>query len=278
MIYAIKKIIKKMGQSISPKDVIAIDRIVSADHEFEGKNVFISGGSGGIGLAIARLLLESGANVVLGGTNQEKLDSCVRDLGYDGRVSSVVIDLLDIAGVESAVAAVTSCYGGVDILIVSSGVHTENVDLWSMTPEEYDRVMAVNLKGSFFLAREVAKQMIALNKKGHILFVGSSRGFEPAWSPYGISKWGLRGLTEGLAQILMPYGIVVNGIAPGSTATSLIGVSDGDSIASGENGAGRLVMPAEVASWAKMLVGAPGDMVIGETVLVSAGRGRIDVR
>ena len=94
MIYAIKKIIKKMGQSISPKDVIAIDRIVSADHEFEGKNVFISGGSGGIGLAIARLLLESGANVVLGGTNQEKLDSCVRDLGYDGRVSSVVIDLL----------------------------------------------------------------------------------------------------------------------------------------------------------------------------------------
>ena len=207
MIYAIKKIIKKMGQSISPKDVIAIDRIVSADHEFEGKNVFISGGSGGIGLAIARLLLESGANVVLGGTNQEKLDSCVRDLGYDGRVSSVVIDLLDIAGVESAVAAVTSCYGGVDILIVSSGVHTENVDLWSMTPEEYDRVMAVNLKGSFFLAREVAKQMIALNKKGHILFVGSSRGFEPAWS---LRRWASRLVLKMSLRLIGSFLLIMN--------------------------------------------------------------------
>lgn len=58
----------------------------------------------------------------------------------------------------------------------------------------------------------------------HILIISSSRGSEPAWSPYGVSKWALNGLTQGLSQMLLPHGIVVNGLAPGSTATGLIGI------------------------------------------------------
>lgn len=113
---------------------------------------------------------------------------------------------------------------------------------------------------------------------GHILLVSSSRGAEPAWSPYGISKWSLNGLTKGLAQILLPYGIIVNAIAPGSTATELIGVKSGDSIESEENGLGRLVMPVEVANVAKLLVSGAGDMIVGETIHISGGRGLFDIR
>ena len=114
--------------------------------------------------------------------------------------------------------------------------------------------------------------------KGSILLVSSSRGSEPAFSPYGISKWGLKGLTEGLGKMLIPYGINVNAIAPGSTATGLIGFQEGDSITSNENGMNRLIMPDEVATLAKLLVSDTGKMIDGEVIHISGGRGTFDIR
>lgn len=279
MFLDIKSALKSAVRSARKKDLMAIDKVVPAVEVLEGKVAFIAGGSGGIGMAIAEILLDAGAKVVLGGTRREKLDACIEKLGHEGKVSSAVLNIRDSDGLEEAVAKASASFGGIDILVVSSGVHTEDVDFWTMTPEEFDRVMSVNLSGAYFLCRAVAKDMIDNGKrKGHILLVNSCRGYEPAWSPYGISKWGLRGLTRGLAQALLPHGIIVNGIAPGSTATPLIGVDEGESIASGENGVGRLAIPREIAAWARMLVGPEGDMVVGETILVSGGRGCIDIR
>lgn len=276
--FGIKTAVKSAVASFRKEELLPIDRVVPADKVLDGKVALIAGGSGGIGMAVAEALLEAGASVVLGGTRQEKLDACVEKLGCAGRVSSVILNVSDTSGIDRAVAAASAAFGGLDILVVSSGVHTEGVDFWTMTPDEFDRVMSVNLRGAYFLSRAVAKNMVDNGRKGHILLVNSSRGFEPAWSPYGISKWGLRGMTQGLAQMLLPYGIVVNGIAPGSTATPLIGIGEGESIASGENGVGRLATPGEIAAWARMLVSPGGAMVVGETILVSGGRGGIDVR
>lgn len=260
------------------KDVLPIQKVTDPDKTLEGKVAFVAGGSGGIGMAVAEALLDSGARVVLGGTKAEKLRACMDKLGHSDRIAFVVMDASNAEASDQVVSEATRAFGNIDIFVESTGVHTEGVNFWTMTPEEYDRVMSINLRGAFFLARSVAQHMIDSNTKGHILFVNSSRGFEPAWSPYGLSKWGLKGFTQGLAQTLLPYGIVVNGIAPGSTATPLIGVKEGDAISSNENGAGRLATPTEIAEWAKMLVGPSGDLVIGETVLVSGGRGGIDVR
>lgn len=147
-----------------------------------------------------------------------------------------------------------------------------------MTPEEYDRVMDINLKGTFFACQAVGKYMMLNNIKGHILLISSSRGSEPAWSPYGISKWGMKGLTKGLAKMLIPHGIVVNTIAPGSTATELIGVKEGDSIYSTENEESRYIVPDEVGMLAKLLVSDAGNMIVGETIHISGGRGVFDIR
>lgn len=147
-----------------------------------------------------------------------------------------------------------------------------------MNQKEFDRVMDINLKGVFFACQTIGKYMVDNKIKGSILLISSSRGSEPAWSPYGISKWGLKGLTEGLAQIFIPYGINVNSIAPGSTATGLIGFKEGDSITSEENGMNRLVMPDEVATLAKLLVSDAGKMIDGEVIHIAAGRGTFDIR
>ena len=276
--FGIKTAAKNAVKALRAKEVLPIQKVADPDKVLEDKVAFIAGGSGGIGMAIAETLLDSGAKVVLGGTNAGKLESCIQKLDCDENIAYVVMDAADAGSSDAVATAASAAFGRIDIFIESTGVHTENVNLWTMTPEEYDKVMSINLRGAFFLARSVASCMIDGGIKGHILFINSSRGFEPAWSPYGLSKWGLRGLTQGLAQMFLPHGIIVNGIAPGSTATQLIGVKDGDAITSGENGAGRLATPTEIAEWARMLVSSSGNMVVGETILVSGGRGGIDVR
>lgn len=264
----------KIKKLFAQKEYVPISHPVSSSKEFEGKVALISGGSGGIGLAIAKSLQESGASVVIAGTNEKKLNKISEDTNLD----TVVMNYSMPDTFKSVIEKVAAKYGRLDIFISSAGVHTENVDFWTMNPKEFDRVMGINLKGVFFACQTVGKYMIDNNIKGSILLVSSSRGSEPAWSPYGISKWGLKGLTEGLGQMFIPYGINVNSIAPGSTATGLIGIKEGDSITSEENGMNRLVMPDEVATLAKLLVSDAGKMIDGEVVHIAAGRGTFDIR
>ena len=147
-----------------------------------------------------------------------------------------------------------------------------------MTPSEFERVMKINIEGAYFSSIAAARYMKDNNIRGHILLISSTRGLEPAWSPYGISKWGINGMVKGMAQQLAPLGIKVNAIAPGSTATALLHYQEGQSINSDENKEGRFVMPDEVANLPKLLVSDCGNMITGEVISVSAGRGTFDIR
>lgn len=256
------------------KEYMPIIHPISSNKEFEGKVALVSGGSGGIGLAIAKSLQESGCTVIITGTNEKNLKVIKKETGID----TIVMNYLNPESFEFVIEKVVRKYKELNIFISSVGVHTENVDFWTMNPDEFDRVMDVNLKGTFFACQSIGKYMKANKVKGAILLVSSSRGSEPAWSPYGISKWGLKGLTKGLGKMFAPYGINVNAIAPGSTATRLIGIKEGDSITSDENSMDRLVMPDEVATFAKLLVSDAGKMIDGEVLHIAGGRGTFDIR
>lgn len=268
------KLKSKIKKLFAQKEYLPILHPISKEKEFFGKVALISGGSGGIGLAIAKSLQEAGCTVIIAGTNEHKLKMLKETTGFD----IIVMDYSKPEGFDDIINSIVSKHKRIDIFISSAGVHTENVNFWTMNPKEFDRVMDINLKGVFFACQSVGKNMIENKIKGSILLISSSRGSEPAWSPYGISKWGLKGLTEGLGKIFIPYGINVNAIAPGSTATGLIGIKEGDSITSNENGMKRLVMPDEVATLAKMLVSDAGKMIDGELVHIAAGRGTFDIR
>ena len=270
----LKSIVKEMAWILKSKRMVAISRPIPENQEFNGKVALISGGSGGIGISIAKSLQESGCTVVIAGTNEKKLSSLKSETGLD----TIVMNYSKPESFDDVIKEVVLRHGKLDIFISSAGVHTEKVDFWAMNPDEFDRVMNINLRGVFFACQSVGKYMKDNHIKGSILIVSSSRGSEPAFSPYGISKWGLKGLTEGLGKILIPYGINVNAIAPGSTATPLLGVKEGDSITSNENGMNRLIMPDEVATLANLLVSDAGKMIDGEVVHISGGRGTFDIR
>lgn len=275
-----KSIAKKIYQKSKEKVVVPIEKVVPENQILEGKVALIAGGSGGIGMAVSASLLQAGCKVILGGTKPDKLKKCKNSFEekYQKNISTAIINMLDISNFSSNIEKVVSIFGKIDIFVNSSGVHTENADFWKMTPNEFDRVMNINLKGPYFACLEMAKYWKRNALKGHILLISSSRGSEPAFSPYGISKWGINGMTKGLAAILVNDNIIVNAIAPGSTATALLGVHKGDSIYTIDNRFNRMVMPDEIGEYARMMVSDAGDMLVGETLHISGGRGVFDIR
>lgn len=276
----LKHSIKRGIIALKTKNIQPIIQTVGDDGLLSGKTALVVGGTGGIGKAIAKAFLKNGASVVIAGTGQAKIDRVIDELG--GNTAGVVVDLSAPETFDEVVSDAAACFGSIDILVNSAGVHTEGVSMASFldfSVEEYDRILNINLRGVYFLTQSVAKWMIAGKvNHGHILNVSSSAGNEPAWSPYRVSKWGLKGITEGMASSLIRHGIIVNAIAPGSTATPLLGVKEGDSISADDNRLGRLAMPEEVAEFAVMLASSLGDMVIGDTLYISGGRGVFDIR
>ena len=162
----------------------------------------------------------------------------------------------------------------IDILVNSAGVISRS-GFEDMTEEEYDSVMDINAKGTYFMSQAVSKFMIERKIHGHILNLSSASSLRPAWSPYQMSKWSVRGLTLGLADVLLPHGIIVNAIAPGPVATPMLGKFEGDSIYNATNPSGRYAMPQEIANLAVFMASSMGDLVVGDTFYITGGGGNI---
>lgn len=254
---------------------IPIIEIRNTNRLLADKVALITGGSGGIGMTIAKQFIASGCKVVIVGTNINKINKTIQELG-DG--IPFIINMNEIQSFNTKINEISNIVGNIDIVVCSAGVHSDNIDFWNMTEDEYDRVMDINLKGTYFFCQASANYMRKNKIEGKILLISSSRGSEPAWSPYGLSKWGINGMIKGLAKCLAPYKINVNAIAPGSTATMLLGYEKGNSVYSADNTECRLIMPDEVANIASLLVSEAGKMINGEIIHISSGRGIYDIR
>ncbi len=149
------------------------------------------------------------------------------------------------------------------------------------TEEEYDKVMDTNLKGAFFLSQMAGKYFVENKIRGNILNIASASSLRPADSAYTLSKWGLRALTLGLAKSLGEYGITVNGIAPGPTATPMMIKGDNANMALERIPLGRYIMPEEIANMGVTLVSEMGRSIMGDIVYMTGGAGNLtydDVR
>lgn len=143
------------------------------------------------------------------------------------------------------------------------------------TEEEYNAVLDTNLRGAFFLSQIVARYMVDNHVEGNILNIGSSSSKRPAASAYTISKWGIRGLTLGMAKALIPHGIVVNGLAPGPTATPMLIKDQNRGIHNDVNPLGRFATPEEIANMAVILTSGLGRTIVGDMVFMTGGAGII---
>lgn len=187
-----------------------------------GKVVLVSGGSRGIGKAIAQGFADRGARVVITGREQETLEATAREISAgDVPVRAMVCDVADSQAIPELVELVVADFGRIDTLVNSAGVN-RRIPALEVTEEDYDFVVDINLKGSVLLSQAVGKHMIQQGG-GSQINIGSLNTHRPLKNllPYAVSKAGIGQLTRLLALEWGSTGVRVNGIAPGFILTDL---------------------------------------------------------
>lgn len=241
-----------------------------------GRHALITGGSSGIGYAIARSFLENGASITICGRKMDKLEYAKMNLVKDCNCCEERINLLglDISSVENIRNTLPPFLYKKKIDIFVNNAGTNGGECFPNTDEEdYNRVLDTNLKGMYFISQEIAKYMVENKIDGNILNITSSSSLRPGISPYIISKWGERSLTLGMAKKYLPYGIIVNGLAPGSTLTPMLRNDEENDLNLDYSPSKRYAAPEEIGNLATILVSGMGRMIVGDTIYATGGVG-----
>ncbi len=244
----------------------------------DNKHALITGGTSGIGLAIAQLFVERGAHVTIIGTNPEKGENALKLL-CEHRASEeqkITFEKLDVSchkSVKEALETVVAHMGGIEILVNCAGVTRDNL-LMKMNESDWDRVLDINLKSLYNLCHGLVRPMMKA-RRGKIINISSVIGLmgNPGQVNYSASKAGMIGFTQSLAKELAPRGINVNCIAPGMIATEMTdkltdeqkkGILDKIPMK-------RMGSPRDIANAALFLASDLSDYMTGEVFAVDGG-------
>ncbi|MET9480610.1 3-oxoacyl-ACP reductase family protein [Streptomyces sp. NPDC006638] len=238
-----------------------------------GKVALVTGGSRGIGAAVALRLAREGADVVL--TYERDAESAAKVVGRieaEGRRGlAILADSADVAAVIGAVDEAAATFGGLDVLVNNAGVFLVG-SAEDLGPSEFDRTMAVNVRAPYVASRAAARHM---GDGGRIVSIGSNvaeRTVFPGFSLYATSKTALIGMTKGLARDLGPRGITVNLVHPGPTDTDA-NPADGPNadMIRGLTALGHYAEPDDIAATVTYLTGADARYITGTTISVDGG-------
>ena len=242
----------------------------------DGRCVLISGGTRGIGRAAARRFLEEGARVFVGGRDDAELGDTLAELSPLRAIDGLAGDVASEDHVEALVGSAETALGGLDVLIGNAGIARKEPFL-AITPEAWDRVIAVNLRGMFLVAQAAARRMIPRGA-GSIVLMASTNGLggEEDFAHYNASKGGVVLLTKTMALELGPRGIRVNCVCPGFIDTPLnTDLADEDAMRAYERTKvplGRRGRAEEVAAAYAFLASDEASFVHGATLVVDGGQ------
>ena len=243
--------------------------------DLTGKAALVTGASGGIGGAIARALHGQGATVALSGTRAEALAALKTAL--DDRAHVVAARMDDPADIDRLAKEAEAAMGRIDILVNNAGITRDNISM-RMKDEEWEKVLQVNLTGTFRLARAVMRGMMR-RRFGRIVNITSVVGVtgNPGQANYAASKAGLIGMSKSLAQELASRNITVNCVAPGFIATPMTDALNEDqkkAILARVPGE-RLGTPQEIAAGVVYLASDEAAYVTGQTLHINGGMAMI---
>ena len=240
------------------------------------QNVLVTGGSRGIGRAIAAGFASRGANVLICSRSQESVDSAIREMQEAGlKVSGLACDVSDPQQIKTTVGTAINQLGHLDTLVNVAGVNRRK-RAETVTEDDYDFIMNTNLKGAFLMSQEVGRHMIE-RKSGSQINVESLNTWMPLKGvlPYAMSKFGMQGMTRGLALEWGGHGVRVNSLAPGFILTDLTKKLWSDPTMQAWNEAnaplGRLGQPEDMVGTAVFLASKASAFMTGQTLYVDGG-------
>jgi NAD(P)-dependent dehydrogenase (short-subunit alcohol dehydrogenase family) len=240
-----------------------------------GKKIaIVTGGSSGIGFAIARKLASQQIHTIIIGRDEQKLNEAVAQLGKYGQ--AIAFDVTNLGGIPGIVNQIIQQHGQIDILVNNAGINLKKSAL-EVTDQEFQHILLTNLTSVFSITREVAKNMVA-RKSGSIINISSMAAQYglPGVVAYAASKTAIEGITRTLAVEFSPHGVRVNCIAPGfiatkMSATALNGDPERKQKVLSRTPMGRLGSPEDVANAAYFLASDESTFVTGTVVPVDGG-------
>ncbi len=240
--------------------------------ELEGKVTLVTGGSRGIGRAIAKTLADAGARVAVVDIDSEGATAAAAELPGDGH-AGYACDVADPAQVQATVKAIEEEVGPIDILVNNAGITRDNL-LMRMKDDEFDKVIAINLKGPFTFTRAVTRGMMK-RRDGVILNIASVVGLvgNAGQANYAASKAGLIGLTKSVAKELASRGVRCNAIAPGFIRTDMTSELDENQVSALRDRIplGDLGEASDIAGAVRFLVGPGARYITGQVLAVDGG-------
>lgn len=250
----------------------------------EGRHAFVTGGSRGIGEVVAGALLDAGARVTITGRNAEAVAATAERLGARGPCRGEVVEVTDAASIRRAAEAARAAFGPVTILVANAG-QAESAPLHRTPDELWDRMIGVNLTGTFLTIRELLPDLLAAGW-GRIVNVSSIAGLAgaPYITAYCAAKHGVIGLTRALGIELAKKNITVNAVCPGYTETDMLdfavtkivektgrSVEEARADLTKGNPQGRFVTPEEVANTVLWLVSPGSESITAQAIAISGG-------
>ena len=265
----IKKLIKTIIKLIFPHPVINITfSPVTSSIMLKGRRILITGGSRGIGYAMAKRFVESGANVIITGRDSSTLEKAAKEIG-----DNCFFEVLDNSKIELFPEFLKKI-GHVDSLVCNAGISLHEGNFRNVTPDSFDKQYNINLRGTYFLCKAFIELKESEKANRADILVTSSETGDFAYDiPYGLTKASINSFIRGLSQRVCKEGFRVNAIAPGVTNTDMTNnyapVVDGD--LSFNNRAGRVFLPEEVAEVALFLLSDASKCINGEVIHTNSG-------
>ncbi|GAB2972255.1 3-oxoacyl-ACP reductase FabG [Nocardioides montaniterrae] len=239
----------------------------------DGRSAIVTGAGQGIGLAIARTLVEHGARVTLADLDGTRAEAAAAEL--DGDARGVACDVTDEDDVSALVAGHVSAYGGIDVLVNNAGI-TRDASLRKMTLESFQAVITVHLQGAWLGIRAVSEVMRE-QKRGSIINISSMSGKvgNPGQTNYSAAKAGIVGMTKAAAKELAHHGVRVNAVQPGLIRTPMTEAMTREAYAATEATIPmrRAGEPEEIAQVVAFLASDMASYMTGAVLEVSGGRG-----